>query len=610
MLSSITQALSLLDRRSRLILYALMGVQLGLALLDLVGVLLIGVVAALGTGALTGESPPGAESILTRLGIEGADSATGIVIIAAAAGLVLITKSVLSFLLVRRSFRFLANRQAMISSRLSEQLLARPLLDVQRRASQETVFALTAGVNTITMGILGGTVVLVAEAAVLVLLAGGLLLIDPALALFTIAFFAVIALALSQILGRWARRLGSQLATAEIASMISVQDAVRTYREVTVSGRRSLIVERFQSLRWRAAQYQADVQILNQVSKYVFEVALIVGGAALVLSQAAGRDLVTAVAVLAVFLAAASRIMPSLLRMHQAVLGIRQSAGVAVSTFELKDEIDQGALDYVLDPEIRVGVISGIASGHHGFSPLVRLDRVCLTYPGADTPAVDSITLTVPAGSSLALVGPTGAGKSSVADLILGVISPDAGSVTVSGTDPAEAVRLWPGAMAYVPQDIAVIEGTIRSNVALGLPEDSIDDDLVWEALTRAHLAELLESDRNGIETIVGEHGVRLSGGQRQRLGLARALYTRPKLLVLDEATSALDAETEKSISLALEELAGSVSQIIVAHRLATIRNCEQVAYIEGGTLKALGTFEEVRHEQPSFDRQAHLLGL
>ena len=610
MRTSIRSALALLDPRSKRILLVLVVIQVLLALLDLVGVLLIGLVAALSASAISGQDPPVIGGLLDAVGLGSVESSRLIVVIAALAGTVLIAKSVFSFLLVRRSYRFLANRQAMVSSHLSELLLARPLLDVQRRSSQETVFALTAGVNSATIGVLGGAVVVAAEAAMLIVLAVGLLVVDPTLALFTIVFFALVGLTLNQVLGSWARRLGTQLSTAEIASMISIQDAVRTYREVSVSGRRGLFVERFQALRWRAALVQADVQVMNQVSKYVFEVALIVGGAALVVSQAFGREIVAAVAVLAVFLAAASRIMPSLLRMQQAVLGIRTSAGAAVSTFELHNELQGSDKDLTVDPELRARVLEGVTNGYRHFVPKVAVSDARLTYPGADRPAVDGVSFEVGEGTSLALVGPTGAGKSSIADLILGVIRPDSGAVLVSGLDPSVAIEKWPGAIAYVPQDIAVINGTVRDNVAFGLPDYVIVDELVWDSLSRAHLSGLLESERDGLDTIVGENGVRLSGGQRQRLGLARALYTKPRLLVLDEATSALDAETERAVSDALQELEGQVTLILVAHRLATIRNCSQVAYVEGGRIAALGDFDSVRREQPNFDRQAHLLGL
>jgi ABC-type bacteriocin/lantibiotic exporter with double-glycine peptidase domain len=207
-------------------------------------------------------------------------------------------------------------------------------------------------------------------------------------------------------------------------------------------------------------------------------------------------------------------------------------------------------------------------------------------------------------------VGPTGAGKSTLADVILGIIRPASGTVQLSGLDPERAVVTWPGAIAYVPQDVAVLSGTVRENVALGYPDDQIDDDWVWEALEKAQLSTFLLELREGLDTVVGEHGVKLSGGQRQRLGIARALYTRPKLLVLDEATSALDAQTEQHISTTLEAVGSEVTRIVVAHRLATVRESSLVLFIDGGRLIAKGSFEEVRQRVPAFERQAHLLGL
>ena len=152
--------------------------------------------------------------------------------------------------------------------------------------------------------------------------------------------------------------------------------------------------------------------------------------------------------------------------------------------------------------------------------------------------------------------------------------------------------------------------GTVRENVALGLPGGLIDDEEVWTALKRAHLDDFLRNAREGLDTVIGEYGLKLSGGQRQRLGIARALYTRPRLLILDEATSALDAETEQLISRTLRDLAGDVTTVTIAHRLATIRHCNLVAYLEHGRLEAKGTFDEVRQQSSAFDRQAAMLGL
>ena len=610
MLDSIRGTLALLDSRSRRIMWLLVLVQVALALLDMLGVLLFGVVAALSASAVSGEEPALIGGLLKLVGLDRSDEISLAITLAVVAGILLVLKSTTSFLLIRRTYRFLANRQAIISSRLASRLLSQPLLDVQRRSSQQTAYALVQGANAATIGVLGSAVLVASEVAVLLVLMIGLLAVDVVVALFTVLFFSLIAWSIYRILGKWAQRLGQQLSITEIASITSAQNAVRTYREVSVTGRRGIVVEQFQQLRWQAARAQADITIMNQIPKYVFEITLIVGGGLLAFSQFLTRDVVAAVAVIAVFLTAATRILPSLARLQGAVLAIKSNSGVAAPTLQLAAEFPEAGDAVVLDPRLRERVTIGIREGYTGFIPNIELNDVTLSYPGADAPAVANTSLHVYPGDSLALVGPTGSGKSTIADVILGVLSPDQGSATLSGVVPSVATQQWPGAIAYVPQDITVLEGTIRENVALGLPAEVIEDSLVWEALERAHLANMVRDERERIDTVVGENGVRLSGGQRQRLGLARALYTRPRLIVLDEATSALDAETERAVSSALEELEGEVTLVIVAHRLATIRHCTSVAYIERGVIRVQGTFDEVRKVEPNFDRQAELLGL
>lgn len=607
---SIRASLELLSKRDRRILALLVGVQFGLALLDFIGVILFGLVAALSASAISGDVPGQVSLVIQRAGLDGVDTITLAVVLAIIAGFLFITKSVLSFLVMRRSYRFLATRQAAISSRLVALLLARSILDVQRRPSQETAYALTYGANAATIGVLGSAVAFASEVALIIVIFAAMLVVDVGVAVFSALFFALVALLLHRLLANWAGRLGVALSDAEIASIASVQESLRTYREIVVTGRRGFYVRKFQDLRWRAASVQADLQIMSQVSKYVFEIALIVGAAVLAVSQFWTKDVVAAVAVIAVFLASASRIVPSLLRLQAALLGIRSSSGIATSTLQLAKELMNPIGSHSREDQHIVRAHEALKGVHAGMRASVDLQSVSLSYPGALGLAVSDVSLHVPPGSSLALVGPTGAGKSTLVDLVLGVLTPGSGSVHIAGLHPSEATLQWPGALAYVPQDIAVIDGTVRSNVALGLPAEIIDDDQIWEALDRAQLGDFLRGEREGIDTVVGEHGVRLSGGQRQRLGLARALFTRPRLLVLDEATSALDAETELAVSQALEQLEGNVTLIIVAHRLATIRHCDQVAYLEDGELKALGSFAEVRERVPGFDRQAELLGL
>jgi ABC-type multidrug transport system fused ATPase/permease subunit len=580
------------------------------SLLDLVGVLLLGLVAALAVTVVQSQPPPAI--VDTLAGFLGLGALTGqqlVLVFASAAAVVLLTKSVVSSYLTRRVLIFLANRQALVSARLSKELLSRPLTFLQRRSSQETAFALIQGAGAATIQILGHMVVAVTEIALLVVLAAALLLLDPLMTLGAVAFFALVAFILQKAMGGWASKLGSRLARADVASLNTIQEAVSAYREITVSDRRGLYVDRIGKLRWEAAKVAADTTFIGMFPKYMFEAALVVGGFALAGILFTTQDSVAAVGTLALFLAAGTRVMPSLLRLQGAALGLRSAAGVAGPTFELADELGNPIDPPDEEPDGEL-LKTALAAGHGDFSASISLRDASFTYPGSSTPALKGVTVELEPGQSLALVGKSGSGKSTLADLILGVLEPDSGSALIGGVPPSEAVHRWPGGIAYVPQEVLLANDTIRNNVALGLPENAIDDDLVWEALRRAHLSEYLTSMREGLDTHIGEGGLKLSGGQRQRLGVARALFTRPRLLVLDEATSALDAETEASITETIAELEGDVTTVIIAHRLSTVRHVDHMVYLDAGECLTQGKFSEIRATVPSLERQATLLGL
>lgn len=604
-------SLALLSKRDRSVLWLVIVVQFFISLLDLAGILLLGIVAALAAATFSGSSvTSGNLGVL----IDSLPATVGFTIgLSVAAGVVLISKSILGLYITRRTFRFLANRQALVSGNLGQRLLRRPLLEVQSRSSQETSIALTSGVNALTLNTLGPATVIAAELSLIVTLMVGLLILDPVVALFSVAFFSSLVLLLQLILGPWASRLGRKLTAAEIGSIEAIQHSLLAYREITVLGRRGLFINRFQKLRWDAAKVLADQFILNQIGKYVFEIGLIVGGGLLVILVASTEDIAAGIGIITVFLAASARLFPSLLRMQASLSSIRGASGAGAITLELVADLDKAEsmpASPIMDRSLAYKLETFVYEGYAGFKPTVSLSEVSLCYPGTSSLALDHVTFSVEANHTAAIVGSTGAGKSTLADVILGVLVPDIGSVLISELEPHKAVVRWPGAMAYVPQEIAVLSGTVRENVALGIPSEFIDSSRVWEALERAQLSNFLQDSRDGIDTLVGEHGVQLSGGQRQRLGIARALYSRPKLLILDEATSALDAETERIITETLDSLAGDVTLIVIAHRLATVRHCDQVIHLTRGRITGSGTFNEVRKQVPEFNRQAELLGL
>jgi ABC-type bacteriocin/lantibiotic exporter with double-glycine peptidase domain len=223
---------------------------------------------------------------------------------------------------------------------------------------------------------------------------------------------------------------------------------------------------------------------------------------------------------------------------------------------------------------------------------------------------VNRINLEINEGEFVAIVGPSGAGKTTLIDLILGILEPTHGQVLVSEEKPLSSINLWPGSIAYVPQAALIVNGSIKENIQLGFPDAERNIELIWDALQMSGFDEFVKSLPGEIDYEVGEKGARLSGGQRQRLVIARALFSKPRLLVLDEATSALDGQTESDVSRSVLALRGKTTVLMIAHRLSTVTSADKVIYIDGGNLVAQGSFAEVRRKVPDFEKQAQLMGL
>lgn len=604
------ESLRLLSPRDRRRLGLAVVAQMAIALLDVVGVMLIGLVAALGVAIVQGTGlPPALQTPVDLIGLRDVTLPGLMAIAGGIAAATLFGRSLLSLLVIRRTLKFLARCSAKVSGRLAAAMFSRPILQVQEKSSQRIAYILTSGSTAAIVQVLSSMAIGLSELALLCLLGGALLLVDPVVTLVAIAYFAAVALVLHRILGNWAMEASKKIAEADIASMALAQEAVASYREITVLHRRMLYRARVEALRAEAGARTADTQFIAALPKYLMEAALVFGTAMLTVVELLTSGVESAVGTLALFLAAGTRVLPSILRLQGAATAIRSVAGGAHMVYAFAREVD-GIPDQLEDPPSSTEIRSQVDEGHAGFTPTVEMRDVHFAYPDSKSPAASGVSLAIGSGQSLALVGSTGAGKSTVADLILGVLEPEEGSVLVGGVPPLEAVVRWTGGLAYVPQDVALANGTVRDNVALGLPLDAIDDDRVWEALERAQASSFLAESREGLDTIIGERGVRLSGGQRQRLGVARALYTRPKLLVMDEATSALDAETEHAITKMLGGLAGEVTTVTIAHRLATVRQADLVVYMEDGHVVASGSFDSVRASVPRFRRQAELLGV
>ncbi len=597
------RSLNVLEKKDKKKLLLATLLQSCLSILDLLGVALIGLLGLLSVTGLQGQTPaPRLTSTLDILRISTQSFQMQAIVIATVASSLLVGRTILSILITRKVLFFLTNRGAQISSMLVQRLLAQPLLFVLEKTTQQLLFSVTRGVEIIVLQVLASTSLLVSDVALLLVLAIGLLVIDPATAIGTILIFGLVGYGLHISMHSRAGKLGQKLSKLNIDSNEKIIEVLSSYRENIVRNRRNFYSNEIRTTRQELARTTAEINFMPFISKYVIESTIILGAVGISFTQFILQDVQHAVGTLAIFLAAGTRIAPSVLRVQQGIIQIRQGYSSASPTLELFQELSM-ANDISNDQDVT-------NFSHTGFSAQIIAEKVTLTYPRKSIPAIQDLTLKINEGEFVAIVGPSGAGKTTLTDVLLGVLEPDSGQVTISGKSPREVIENWPGAIAYVPQDVLIVNGTIRHNIALGYPENLATDENILPVVKLAQLEEFVSQSEFGLDSEVGERGSKLSGGQRQRLGIARALFTKPRLLVLDEATSSLDAGTEFEISNSINNLKGSTTVVLIAHRLSTVRNADLVIYMENGQIVATGTFEYVRASVPNFAKQAKLMGL
>jgi len=601
--STLGRSLRVLTRASRIRIIAVSIIQVLVSLLDLAGVALIGVLGALTVTGVQSRQPGNkVKSILDFFGIGNLPLQSQAAVLGGIAVALFISRTLLTILFTKRTIAFLSRQGAYLGSSLVKRILSQPLTYLQTRSSQDFVYLTTIGANSVTIGMIGTLITLLADASLLIVMGVGLFVFNPLIAVETIVIFTVIAFILYVLLQNRARVLSEEQYKYSVAGNEKLLASLNSYREILIRNRRDYYASENEEIRTRLARIYAETTFMPNISKYAIEITVVLGSFVITGVQFLLQDATHAIATLTVFLAAGSRIAPAVLRVQQGAIQIKGSVGSAGPTLDLWDEL---ADSLPLPPSA-----SHVDYVHEGFSGHIRLENVALQYPNTNSFALKNVALEILPGTLVALVGPSGAGKTSLADVLLGAVTPTEGQILISGLSPAECIVNWPGALAYVPQDVIISNSTIRENVSMGFSNDSVEESYVLDALEIAQLRDFALSLNQGLDTPVGERGAQISGGQRQRLGIARAMFTKPKLLVLDEATSALDGETESLISKAINSLKGSVTVVLIAHRLSTVREADMVVYMDQGRIVARGSFEEVRRAVPDFDRQAQLMGL
>ncbi len=599
------RSFGLLPPRNRRKFMAAIIIQSSLGILDVVGVLLTGVIGALATFSYSNsDTPMQITRVLEMLNLEDEDPATAIMILSLIALTFFLAKTGLSLFFTRKTFRFLAKHQSQISSALVKKILHSEYAWVRDQEPHALSTNLIVGVSAATSNALAQIIVLSAEFFLLGLFVCLLLVINPAIAIFMILYMAVVLAALNYLVMSKVAISNQHQSELRLESERDFYNALRLFREIRVLNRSNWFETKFQKNFGRQANYYAMDIWMQQIPKYALEVALLVGAAGLLVAGKISSNSAGIIPILIIYLASSARIFPSLTRIQSSMFSIKSHSFYGDAALSLIEEFQRKEIKSSREPR-DIPANTSIEN-----SSDIELNRVSFRFPDSEEDVLSELSFEIETGERVAIVGASGSGKSTLCDIFLGLLEPTTGKIEIGNQIAEKWIRGNIGSISYLPQDVTLIGGTVIDNICIGLSDFEIDQERVADTILQAQLGEFVKLLPDGIHTDLGKNGIKISGGQKQRIGIARALYSKPSILILDEATSALDAETENGIMSVLESLGDTVTLIFIAHRLSSIRNFKRVLYFEGGKLLADGSFEEVRAKIPNFNLQAKLLGL
>ena len=602
-LKEIKKVLHLLDKKDRFKLFLVLIINMFLAFMDLLGVALIGIASALLIRGLQGlAAGDQVTSFLELLHLDGLPLQVLLILLVGSAVFFFILKTILSIYFLRKTLRYMSTRNAQISSSLVSKMLNRPVEKIYSKSIQHQIYIVTGGVEKLVGGVVTSLVVIAADLVLLLVMIVGLMAVDPITSVGTFIIFTGIGFLLYFLLHKRVANLTTKSAYQSIYFNQKISEGINSFRDLFIKGGREYYVNEIRKTKMQLAGYEAELKFIPNISKYTVEISVIIGIALISGIQFYLFDSNRAIAVISVFLAASTRIAPAIIRLQQNVMAVKSSLSAAKPTFDLIDE-----LIGVKELE-RIETVINIS--HTNFLPKVKIENLKFTYTDAIDGTIQDISLDISEGNFIAFVGPSGGGKSTLVDLVLGLLAPSSGSITISGLTPVDAIKKWPGSIGYVPQDVFIENSSVKENICLGFNPESVSDDLVWQALQLADLSDFVKGLEGQLSYRISDAGKNLSGGQRQRLGIARALLTKPKIVIFDEATSALDAETENRVSESILKLTGECTVIFIAHRLSVVRSADMIYYIDKGKIISQGTFEELRSINADFNNQANFMGI
>lgn len=484
--------------------------------------------------------------------------------------------------------RFVANRGVQLENRLFKAYMASPYTFYISRNSAELLRNVTSETKKVVEGTMLPFLELALNLTMFVFILGALLYLEPLISVVTILFLGIGGGLFLRYTREKNREYGMEDRMARKMKNKTVLQGLGGLKATRVLNRELLFLDDYKEWAERSKVANIYKYVVKTIPKFIIETLAVIGILLIALILVwEGRAITAIIPVLALFGAATVRLMPVFNQVISQVATLQYNAP---SVDAIYDDLKLLEEEY---QNVRKDILSGNVKKLE-LTREVSLKDIHYSYPDQKDKAVNGVSLNIPRGSAIAFVGESGAGKTTMVDLILGLLEPQKGAISVDGVNIEENIRGWQQNVGYIPQQIFLLDDSIRRNIAFGIPDDQIDEEKITAAVKASQLEELIERLPNGLDTIVGERGVLLSGGQQQRIGIARALYDNPQVLIMDEATSALDNVTEKFVIDAIEQLRGDRTIIMIAHRLTTVENCDTIYLMKNGRVTEQGTYHEL----------------
>jgi len=516
---------------------------------------------------------------------------------ALALGIVFILKSAYILFYAFIEARFLFNRKYMLGHRLMSTYMKAPYTFHLNKNSSELVRNISSEVSIVINSVLYNLLKISKDGLMTVTILGFLFYYEPVISLLVILFSGLGAGSFVFFTQKKMKKYGQEELGYRKKMIQAIYQGMLGIKEARVLNREKEFINQFSDAAQKSARLKTYTRFINQIPRPVIETTAVFGMILVSLLMVwEGRSMGGIITTLTLFAIAVVRLMPAIRSISSVYTNLQYNIAALEPVYNDLKQLNENTRQFLKNRKNSKKV---------EMSNSIEIKKLSYSYPGSNEKALDDISLTIPKGKAIGFVGESGAGKTTIIDLILGLMKPSEGQIMIDGRNIHENLSGWQKSIGYIPQSIFLNDDTLRRNIAFGLPEDEIDENKVLRAVELAQLNKLLENLSQGLDTIIGENGTRLSGGQKQRVGIARALYHDPDVLVMDEATSALDNITEKQITSAIESLMGERTVIMIAHRLTTVMNCDRLYLMEEGKVIQEGKYRELVEKNAHFREMA-----